>query len=173
MATYYHVDRRGLLSPNSIYGLTHYSDIDPEFLQRHADKLFPEGFTVHGERYFLKNDSLPVVTSPAIELIFEYVRRASFPNRPSRFQSLFAWNRISDAGRFRDQYGNHKDPIWIVEYDENEAFKGDMNLLGMRDSLLVTSYRAHCYWGGLPDPSGDPPRWEFLLKAPVGVIKRV
>lgn len=173
MTIYYHIDRLGTLRSDSVIGLTRYDDIDPEALQQHVDQLFPEGVSSHGERYFLRNGTPAIVISPAIELLFEYVRRSSYADKPSRFQSFFAFGSLNDASNFREKFCNSQGTIWRVEYDDSGAFKADMNVLTLRDSLLVSSYRAHRYWQGLPDPSGEPPVWEYLLPPPVTILSRI
>ena len=45
-----------------------------------------------------------------------------------------------------------------------------MNLLSLKDSLLVLDYRAHLYWKG--ETIGNP-YWEYLLVPPVRVIRKV
>lgn len=173
MTIFYHIDRLGTLRSDSVIGLTHYRDINPEALQQHVDQLFPEGVSSHGERYFLRNDTPAIVISPIIELLFEYVRRSSYADKPSRFQSFFAFRSLSDSRNFLEKFCNSQGTIWEVEYDESRAFRADMNVLTLRNSLLVSSYRAHRYWQGLPDPSGEPPVWEYLLRPPVTILSRL
>lgn len=173
MSVYHHIDRLGTLRPDSTISLTRYNDINPEDLQQHVDLLFPEGVSNHGEHYFLKADTRARAVDPVIELLFEYVRRSFYTDKPSRFQSFFAFGSREDARIFMERYCNSRCTIWRVECDESRAFKADMNILTLIDSLLVTSYRAHCYWQGLPDPGGDSPLWEFLLSPPVKVLERL
>jgi hypothetical protein len=173
MTVYYHIDRLGTLTPGNIINLVRYDDVRPEYLQQHVDMLFPEGLSSHGETYFLKNQTPASGVNPVIELLFEYVRQSHYANIQSRFQSLFAFGSIEDARIFRERFCNNQGFICRVECEETQAFKADMNILTLRDSLLVLSYRAHCYWQGLPDPSGAPPLWEYLLKPPVQIVSRL
>lgn len=173
MAKFYHIDRVGRLNRGDKIELTCYNDVSPEFLQRHVDSLFPEGISSHGEIYFLRNEMQAKGVSPIIELVFEYVRRSNYSHLPSRFQSFFAFGSPKDAINFSKKYGNSKGTLWEVECDDARSFKADMNILNLRDSLLALSYRASCYWKGLPDPSGVTPTWEFLLKPPVEIVRKI
>ena len=49
MALFYHIDRRGTLTLDSIIDLTRYNDVEPEILQQHVDMLFQDGVSQHGE----------------------------------------------------------------------------------------------------------------------------
>jgi hypothetical protein len=71
------------------------------------------------------------------------------------------------------KYGTSRGILWEVECGDAQSFKADMNILNLRDSLLVLSYRTSCYWEGLPDPSGVTPTWEFLLKPPIEIVRKI
>jgi hypothetical protein len=167
MPQFYSLDRLGTLNENIEIGLTCYSDISPAELQQHVDLLFPDGLSRHGERYFLKNYMSPRLSAPSIEMLFEYVRRACYPERPSRFQSMFAFESLNEAVAFKSRYGNGQGTIWQIE--SIEYFKADMGLLVFGNTILVHSYLAHKYWKG---EAGQNPIWEVLLIPPIRVIKR-
>jgi len=147
--------------------LTKYTDISPIHLQEHVNKMFPEGVSHHGDKYFLLDNSAGNISSPAIELLFEYVRQAHFPNAISRFQSFFACETKGEAIHFRNIYGNEKDSIYEI-YTANDYMKVNMMLLGNNQTTLIYSHFAHEYWNGhaseLPNPF-----WEVLLKLPVTI----
>jgi hypothetical protein len=169
MNNYYTVDRLGRLQENQVIELIRYNDINPPELQSHVNDMFPAGVSHHGERYFLRNESQARLASPNIELLFEYVRRAQYPNRPSRFQSFFAFETIEQAVTFRERYGIANSIVWEVESEEN--FRADMNLLTIRDnSILVYSYFAHLYWRG---ETRESPFWEYLLVPPIKALRRI
>jgi len=169
MRRYYHVDRNRTLKEGQIINLVKYNDVNPPELQDHVDFLFPEGVTSHGELYMLRGETPAKGVSPVIELLFEYVRRTHFPSCPSRFQSVFAFENITQAENFKNKYGTSGSLIWEVESDV--TFKTDMSLLTLQGSLLVVSYNAHRYWKGIS--SGNNPVWEYLLSPPVKVIRRI
>ena len=169
MGRYFTVDRNRTLEEGKIINLVKYSDVEPHELQVHVDSLFPDGVTRHGEHYMLKGQTSAMGISPVIELLFEYVRRSHFPSRPSRFQSVFAFENIDQAVSFTKEYGKSEGLIWEVESDV--AFKADMRLLTLKGSLLGLSYNAHQYWREIA--SGNNPVWEYLMVPPVRVIRRI
>jgi len=169
MKCYFTIDRNKTLEKGQIINLVKYSDVKPSELQTHVDSLFPDGVTNHGERYMLKGQALAKGKNEVIELLFEYVRRSHFPSRPSRFQSIFAFENVEQAVNFRNEYGTSDSLIWEVQSDV--VFKADIRLLTLRDSLLVLSYNAHQYWSGISYE--DNPVWEYLMVPPVKVISRI
>src|SRR5262245_41181293 len=89
----------------------------------HVKALYPEGLSLHGWEYMtwrvlpFTEPNGKVSFTPnerAIELIFEYVRRASFPKQPSRLQSYFGWDSLEEARAFGAQSGR---PVYRVEAD--------------------------------------------------------
>lgn len=167
MPLFYSLDRLGTLNENIEVGLINYKDINPVELQQHVELLFPDGLSRHGERYFLRNDSSPRLSTPSIEILFEYVRRAYYPDRPSRFQSMFAFEDLNQAIEFKARYGNGQGTIWQIE--SKKYLKADMGLLLFGNTILVSSYLAHKYWKG---EAGQNPIWEVLLMPPIRVIRR-
>jgi hypothetical protein len=174
------VDRLQTLVAGQVIERTRHQDLDPPELQAHVDELFPEGVTQHGDHYFLQGSRLATLASPNIELIYEYVRRANFPGRPSRFEAAFGCEDQATAEAFRanPNWGAPGAPIWEVEVDE-DPFRADMACLTLEGiSILVVSYAAHRYWSGLPNvttlrTTSISPSWELLLRPPVRVLRRV
>jgi len=167
MPTFFTVDRSGALASGMEIAIRRHTDINPPFLQKHVDAMFPDGVSKHGDLYFLNNESRANVTGPAIELLFEYVRRAHFPDKPSRFASFFAVDSLPAAIEFNAKYGGGAAAIWEVE--ANAHFRGDMTLLTSGQSNLFYSYFAHLYWSGEAGP--EKPFWEILLACPVKVLQ--
>jgi len=165
MGFYYTVDSKNFLKSGLMIEIKKYDDVRPIELQEHVDKLFPDGFTNFGERYFLCDAIMHKKIENQLELVFEYVRRSNFPTAPSRFQSVFGFDTTESARVFIEKYRKGKGSIWKVEADK--LFKADMNLLHS-GSLLRVSYQAHTYWSG--NPENSTPFWEFLLSPPVKVI---
>jgi hypothetical protein len=178
MNKFYHVDRSNSLTSGLVMGLINYRDVEPDELQKHVDILYPKGLSSHGERYLLKNNSSANIADPNIEILFEYVRRAQFPEKPSRFQSIFAFQTIREASIFRSIYASTNSPIWEVM--AMKSFMADMRLLTTNCSILVYSYYATLYWSGKPAPENPGPEkqspelsWEVLLEPPVQVIRKI
>jgi hypothetical protein len=174
MSRFYHLDRRGRLTDGVVAELVCHQDVQPPALQDHLNALLPEGVTEHGHQYLVGAQVIGPTQEPAIELMFEYVRRAAFPDRPSRFQSVFGFVNLDDARRFRSDMKAYSAHIWEIEADN--AFRADMNYLKLVGaSALIVSYFAHRYWSGESSaPESAPePRWEYLLTPPVKGISVV
>jgi len=62
--------------------------------------------------------------SPLYEWVFELVRMADFPDRPSRFQSFFGFETREEAAAF--QSGTDAQ---IIEVEYDDGFTADMDLL--------------------------------------------
>lgn len=171
MNTFYAVDRTHQLAEGMTISLTKYDDVQPNELQEHVDILFPDGFSVHGKRYLLENSSHGNISEPAIELLFEYVRQAHFPEITSRFQSFFACETLEDARTFKIGFGDSESRIYEIN-TENSYFRGNMNLLDNSRTSLVCSYFAHDFWKG---NAGPIPHvfWELMLELPVTVGNRI
>lgn len=163
------VDRRRTMNQGQVISLVKHADISPPELQLHVNCLFPEGLSRHGERYFISSQTQAQETNPSIELLLEYVRRARFPNRPSRFQSLFGIMTMEDALWFASAYGCDDSLIWEVECET--FFRADMSLLTQNCTNLVYSYYAELYWSGRTVTAN--PRWESLLVPPIAVTRLI
>ncbi|MGF6534275.1 hypothetical protein P3T20_005079 [Paraburkholderia sp. GAS206C] len=171
MAIYYTVDRLCLLSQDQEIVLRMLEL--PEFpdLAAHSSYLFPDGLTDHGMRYLNGSANQP---DPSSELVWEYVRRAHFPDKPSRMTSFFVWRTEDEARSFRLESGSHKAPIWRVE--SGDGFVANMSLLNVSTSVLRVSQLAHFYWRGECGPQIGAmrlPRWEVLLQTPVSVLGQI
>jgi hypothetical protein len=172
MGVFYHIDRINSLKENIQLSLTRYNDVRPIEIQEHVNEMFPEGVSTHGERYFLKNESTPNIASPNIEIFFEYVRKAFYPERPSRFQSYFGFETISDASNFSHCFPSDSGITpWLWEVEAELFFKADMNLLNQQKSVLIFSYLANKYWKG--ETINASPIWEVLLIPPIIIKRRI
>ncbi|EOW9210583.1 TPA: DUF2441 domain-containing protein [Vibrio cholerae] len=171
MKKFYTVDRLGTLSSGTVIDITKYDDVNPKVLQSHVDELFPNGVSAHGENYLLKKGSHGQISSSAIELLFEYVRRAHLPEIKSRFECSFACESIDEAMAFRNRFGQPSDRIFEVLSDK-PYFKGNMVLLDNNQTSLVCSYFADEYWKGNQGPIPES-FWEILLELPVTIGDQV
>jgi hypothetical protein len=170
------VDRQSKLTKGQILDRYHPKINAPQPLLDHINEQFPKGFTQHGEFYYVSDlrTHAEYATNldremPA-ELVYELIRQAHFPNRPSRYESIFAFKDLPDATTFQASAPNPNAPIW--ELEARDGFVVDMNLVGGDVPACVMSSNAHRYWAGLPyeDPS-VPPKWEILMVPPVRVVK--
>src|SRR4051812_11421635 len=99
MPVFFTVDRAGMLSEGTTIERVKWDDIESPQLQSHLNNLFPNGFTLHGERYLLKQ-VLPG-SCYLIEVVWEYVRRSHFFACPSRLESVFGFSEQCSAEKFR------------------------------------------------------------------------
>jgi|ThiBiot_500_plan_2_1041550.scaffolds.fasta_scaffold62392_1 hypothetical protein len=185
MSVYFHVDRSAELVPGQViisdkdYVSCIFHPVldcfDQSDLELLVNELFPAGLTRHGKHYFL-NHSLLVHTPegivpfvphlPVIELTVELVRRLYFPERPSRFASIFAWKSLNEAKLFQKEFGGEQ----ILQLEADASFCGDMDLLFLGGSGVGAIQFAMKYWRG---ESSSSPRLEYLLIPPVRVISAV
>lgn len=170
MNRFFHVDRNNRLRPQSTVTLSIWGNLEPTGLQNHINHLFPEGFSTHGDTYLLGHgiQDRNLRREEIIEIIFEYVRRSSFADKPSRYQSFFAFESLGDAKKFKNDRHQSGSSIWEIEGEC--SFKADMRLLEIRRPLLGTSLKAHLYWSG--EFSIDP-FWEILLLPPIKIIRQI
>ena len=175
MPYFYHVDRvGGRLKAGQIIDLIH----DKSSLSHSSNRstvfasMFPNGVSYHGWNFLLNPDrTLPKDDlSGQIELLAEFFRRTYFRERPSRFQSFFAFKTIQDAKRFISHYpietqeeGIHHYDIWSVKCESVE-FQGDMNFLKLGNCWLDAIINMQFYWSGEMEES---PLVEVLLKPPI------
>lgn len=86
-----------------------------------------------------------------IDILYEYERLASFPDMPSRFQSIFATDSLENISKWQQTFGKHAGSIYKIDIAENNFFKLDAgHLYGKINdfSLPKTQVDAHLYWSG-------------------------
>ena len=139
------------------------------------DTLYPNGISNHGKQYLYDkynwiNDNKQnsyVSYLHIIEITFELVRLWKFPNKPSRFTSMFGCLTIEDAHRFKIEKCNNIGTIYKVATDS--FFKADMHLL-LTATIPGNIIIAERYWTG---QQGANPFWEVLMTAPVKILEKI
>jgi hypothetical protein len=127
-------------------------------------RLFPAGLTAHGRQYMTEFNPQAAPTW-ALECFLEAVRRAEFDALPSRMQSVFAFETLSDAKAFVGGFRNGQ-PCAIYRVRGRTAHRANMSLLNtMAAPGAVAFTLARSYWLGEQGPR--PPLWELLLRPPV------
>lgn len=171
--TFYHLDRRNDLDPGQTIELE--PEPEPDLADGPEDSpveaLFPGGVTSHGRHYCTQDlyaEDDDGLWDVSCELLFELVRVARFPERPSRFQSVFGFEAMRDVERFVDAYVEPPYSVWRVSADR--SFTADMKLVDAED-VAHGARQADYYWRGRTYV--DRPLWEALLVPPVEVIERV
>jgi hypothetical protein len=182
---FYSVDRSGLYQTGGTLDLCQQDPVlgrpfwrlpdwfEADDLRAHVAELFPDGLSLHGWQFMVErhdfirptnSDALFVNHNMVVELAFEYVRRAVFPSRRSRFQSFFAWESLEMARAFR------KEGQALYRVESNSIFRADQSWLTLGVQNAIASLSAHRYWSGA---SSGTPRWEILLAPPVRIMERI
>ncbi|EBS4563067.1 DUF2441 domain-containing protein [Salmonella enterica subsp. enterica serovar Bovismorbificans] len=176
--TYYTVDLARRLEPSCTFYLL---KVEPELpdLRDFLCQLYPDGVSMHGYNYLC--NPVPDMSNAStdsqallVDLVFELVRLAHFPSKPSRYQCIFATESIEDARDFRksQDYRSHKydvlsAPIYRV-IAAKDVHRGDMRLINNKCSVLELYRRAHLYWSGKTAVLYEEyrPLWEILIPLP-------
>jgi hypothetical protein len=144
----------------------------------HIKDRYPAGLSAHGYQYFGSADILldrfNLATPGAlIELMLEAVRHAHYPQKPCRYQSVFAWNSIDECLKFRMTHGDGANPVYEL-HPERAPHRGDMSIYGIAGTTASLDMRLHMYWRGetLNNPAHTP-TWETVIPLPAKVGKQV
>jgi hypothetical protein len=164
---FYHIDRSNNLKEGQLIKLEPvFIPKAPEAANDLAVSMYRNGVSRHGLKYIRE-----VSKNSHTEWFFEYVRRSTFPNKPSRFESFFAFDSLESVEQFKVKFHATQSPVFEVECDD--FFKGDMNLLGSQNSPLIYSLFANTYWSGKTLPElGIEPLWEYLLTGNISIGNR-
>lgn len=171
MSVFYTFDRVGdlksgvWLSPNNIC-------INEEPFSGFLTNSYPSGISRHGQNYIENPRCCFNIREGALELYFEEVRKACYPDKPSRFESMFCCESIDDALRMAKGFGAPNASIYEVEVKSN-YHRGNMALLDNSFSILATSYHANAYWRGDELNIGKTTFWEIVAQLPVQIGKKV
>ena len=167
----YHLDRKKTLVSNCILDLT------PTNNNNSNDIYGLDNVSYFGlSRYnFLSMNEVfdyEFVNSCAIDFFVETVRYTSFPDKPSRFKSIFAVKKPEDFLLWNEYLPLNSDSvIWEIEYTHNSCFYCDARHLigGIIFDPLQTMNAYHNYWSGIFTNNPLP---ELLIELPVTVKKQ-
>lgn len=172
----YHIDRDNSLQEGQIITLNKNSEIS--FIE---NKMFPEGISYHGFHYLDENYQNIGGNQPSfyiLEYELELIRKAYFPNLPSRFQSLFAIENLEEIQKWNGIFSENC-TIWEIEFDESNYVKLDSSLLipslkaddkNVTFSPKNSFFYGYHYWNG---NISNNPRMELLIKPPVKILRRI
>lgn len=178
---YYSVDRRGVYAEGKRIMLEPNPDPGGNDIHAHINRMYPDGFSLHGAAHYRNvpppartaEEAQRAYTSALLDYMLEACRKGHFPEKPSRYQSMFACESIEDAVRFRASHGKESDPIFELA-PEAVVHRGDMALYTMAPTMAGLDHRLHLYWQGETlEISGHPTQWEHVLALPVSVGRRV
>lgn len=168
--TFYHLDRWDELAAGQTIPLCEPDSVAGEDAAA-LRSLYPEGLSRHGRHYCrrdLYGDDPDDLWDFACEAVFEMVRVAAFPERPSRLQSVFGFETRTAVDRFVERFVDDPCTVWTVEAEQ--SFVADMHLVDAED-FADGLRRARVYWQGAT--VRDDPFWEALLVPPVTVVEAV
>lgn len=173
----YHIDRDNSLHQGQtiqLYEIPNNSSLLLEY-------MFNNKLSNHGLHYI--NESLQNVGDNrpafyALEYELELIRRAYFPQMPSRYQVMFAIDSLDKVYEWNDLFGCNYS-IWKIEFPEENHIIRDSNLLYVPvqeqdGKQIFCQHKSFCnaykYWNG---ELSDNPRMEVLIKPPVKVIEKI
>lgn len=170
---FYHVDRD--------FSITNIGHVFPYATppKNPISKIIP-AISQHGVHYLLHNE--PHFVSLLDEVVLEYARLSLFPNKPSRFQCLFATNSIEEAQKWIKYWELNKYQIIEIESDRFYEFDCSWFTDTSKTGTQLNSYlernvihnesvarifeEAVKYWGG---ERSNTPRLETLIPLPFQV----
>ncbi|WP_067522902.1 DUF2441 domain-containing protein [Endozoicomonas ascidiicola] len=167
MKSCFTIDTKGMLNADSV--ITSYSSNEkiPEELQPFVGNKI----SAYGIDKLLNtnecNDSFLALS----ELLFEQIRKHSFPLKPSRLNSLFGFEHISEVEEFKTSFNRVHCSVFLVE-TVGEVHKGYFPLINKNHSVETITKLAYRYWlGEKSDISYKHP--EILISFPVKILNEL
>ncbi|MEG2993548.1 MAG: hypothetical protein RR847_04670 [Bacilli bacterium] len=174
----YHIDRLGTIESKEELNLNENIYLEDaacnKCLQLALNQSYKNGLSAHGIKYFFQNEfanSGAVPLSNMIDTIFEYERLLNYPDKLSRYQAFYAFDKEGIIKFINDknliiQY--HK----IYEVESKSYERHNMSLVA-GDTHYNISAMAKCYWEDKEDPWNRIVQYEYLLEYPIKIIKEV
>lgn len=189
---FYHADTQNVLEVGQCLNLYH--------APTPINYLYCSGASAFGERAFLTPTNSGQRAMQIIDILFDYVRLARFPFKPSRFTSVFASLHLEDSkrwieeiaagvsGKNGDCFAHNTHGTSIYEVECGTAYIADARFLdcgnALRDNqadLAILFSSAIEYWKSVQKITEDTAcsyiqsyqKPEFLLVPPVYVLRRV
>lgn len=162
--------------------------------------LYVSGSSAFGERAFIRPSNSDQSAMQIIDIMFDYVRFARFPNKPSRFTSVFASLHLEDSRRWIEEiakgasertgdcFARNTSGISLYEVECDTAYIADARFLdcgsALQDNqvdLAALFSSAIGYWQSVQEIMEDTAysysqsyqKPEILLVPPVRVLRRV
>lgn len=131
-----------------------------------VNNMFPDGLTPHGKVIMYggwQHDPVTYIN----EYIFELYRREYCPKKPSRLQSIFSFDSISEAKKYCIQENITDADIYRIDGDD---WSGPHYM----DHLTTPCFgigmsQAKSYWEGFPNQGLE----EYLVEPPVQILEEV
>lgn len=169
----YHVDRQEQLTLGQVIDFGFCGGVHDN-LNAYLRMIYPDGLSYHGTSYFSDQfKSHERIVAGAIEMVFEYERRLHYPDRLSRFQSIFAARTLDGARQWANYFGITNPKIWKIEYSHDFCEEYDASFLALLNTeppYLRAASLAHSYWRF---QESESPLKELLVKCPAQVIELI
>lgn len=170
----YHIDRLDLLSPGMNIDLQkQINGLNDKYLQAKINQIYPEGLSQYGNLMYTAFNGDSSVR--AMENIIELERRLNYPDKLSRFQSIFALKHLSDVDSWLKEMNTQKNNLKIFEIDFDHS-----NFLELDSRLLISDIDYYCpinfhtnlqlYWS---EHVTNNPLLELIIKPPIKVTKLI
>lgn len=170
----YHIDHSQKLKENSELTLfdTCADTLDPTIRLYGFNNVSHWGKSCYEYLSSSFSNDFNTINSFQIELLAESVRKSYYPDKPSRFKSLFAVARLSDLKLWKEYFpidsGTH---IYEIEYDPSKCVELDARFLkgGVDCDPYTQTDSLKKYWSG---QTSDSPLPELLISLPV-IVRRL
>ncbi len=200
---FYHIDRSGQLHVGRTINLFPIgqivTDLRQEIVQGNIPPLrfdffenYADGLSNHGDKYaahFQKHLNFLEICEYNQEFIFELIRLKQFPHKPSRFQSVFAFENIEQAAYWQSILGSDNKIVKLrvdhKQYSRHDAAflqgglaphpdDGTLSPEELKKTFLYSAPQYYSsavnYWSGSDEIT---PSTEILIKPPVTVVEIV
>lgn len=169
----YHIDRSGHLKEGQIIDyikdVTLIKDNLKKGQEEYINDRYTSGLSSHGLRYYISEHCSK---SYALDMCFEYERLLNYPNKLSRYESLYAFDIngvldfINDKGLYHEFF-----KIYEVEYNYYEVH--NMSLI-RGFSHYEMALNSKLYWENKSDYNKNIKEVnEYLLKLPITIKKEI
>ncbi len=145
-------------------------------MQDFIQQRFNTGVSRHGKIFALDAGTRVFNNaSSQCEIIFELYRRAHYPDKPSRFLSMFGCETVRETAYFRGQTQCGIDIDIFEVYSEIGYHRADMKLLNSNCPPIEMEFRADLYWSGRTEVMHDDykPFWEILIPLPATIGEKI
>lgn len=164
----YHIDRNGFLKEGQKVELV--KKFATEKMKK--EDYFQDGLSSHGIHYFT-NDA--VNKDYLIDAIFEYERMINYPEKLSRFQAFYCFDKdglkdFVDKKYLEDNFYK----IYEINVKEEQYERHNMSLVKGWSFQSMVKF-ARLYWEDKEDPfkKDAPVIYEYLVELPVIIGKEV
>lgn len=164
----YHIDRLGHVKTGETIELINSFTND----KMKGKEYYKKGLSSHGIHYYTfdatNKDYL-------IDVVFEYERLIHYPQKLSRYQSLFCFDIYGAIDFIKTKYlEDNFYKIYEIEVNEKDFERHNMSLVKGWSHQSCIKY-AKLYWENKPDAISDKSKviYEYLVKLPVKIGKEI